>query len=119
MRAVEGIDIPAPVPHAGPAGRLHGPAHLQRQLVEPPLEFRGSNLPFARQARQVTVSADIIEPVIVDSDGKPVGQVQDGDAVIFFNFRPDRARQITRTIWSRRCVSGLLRVAFQKRAHPN
>jgi 2,3-bisphosphoglycerate-independent phosphoglycerate mutase len=32
----------------------------------------------------------------VDSDGQPVGQVRDGDAVIFFNFRPDRARQITR-----------------------
>ena len=29
-------------------------------------------------------------------NGKPVVVVQDGDSVIFFNFRPDRAREITR-----------------------
>ena len=29
-------------------------------------------------------------------NGKPVATVQDGDSVIFFNFRPDRAREITR-----------------------
>ena len=34
--------------------------------------------------------------VIVDSAGKPKGAVADGDAVIFFNFRPDRARQLTK-----------------------
>ena len=30
-------------------------------------------------------------------DGKPVATIKDGDSVIFFNFRPDRAREITRT----------------------
>jgi 2,3-bisphosphoglycerate-independent phosphoglycerate mutase len=40
---------------------------------------------------------EFVEPtVIVGEDGEPVGRVQDGDAIIFFNFRPDRARQITR-----------------------
>jgi 2,3-bisphosphoglycerate-independent phosphoglycerate mutase len=40
---------------------------------------------------------EFVEPaVIVADDGNPVGLVEDGDAVIFFNFRPDRARQITR-----------------------
>ena len=34
--------------------------------------------------------------VIVDRRGKPVGPVQDGDAVIFFNFRGDRAIEISR-----------------------
>ena len=29
-------------------------------------------------------------------DGKPVATVEAGDSVIFFNFRPDRAREITR-----------------------
>ena len=29
-------------------------------------------------------------------DGKPVATIQDKDSVIFFNFRPDRAREITR-----------------------
>ncbi len=34
--------------------------------------------------------------VIADASGKPVGPIQDGDAVIFFNFRGDRAIQISR-----------------------
>ncbi|KKQ79408.1 MAG: 2,3-bisphosphoglycerate-independent phosphoglycerate mutase, partial [Candidatus Moranbacteria bacterium GW2011_GWD2_38_7] len=29
-------------------------------------------------------------------DGKPVATVQDGDGVIFFNFREDRARELTK-----------------------
>jgi len=33
---------------------------------------------------------------IVDHNGKPIGPVKDGDSVIFFNFRADRARQLTR-----------------------
>jgi 2,3-bisphosphoglycerate-independent phosphoglycerate mutase len=35
--------------------------------------------------------------VITDGSGKPVGPIRDGDAVIFFNFRGDRAIQISRT----------------------
>lgn len=34
--------------------------------------------------------------VIVTGDGEPVGRIQDGDAVIFFNFRGDRAIEISR-----------------------
>ena len=33
---------------------------------------------------------------IVGEDGKPVGAVEDGDAVIFYNFRGDRPRELTR-----------------------
>jgi 2,3-bisphosphoglycerate-independent phosphoglycerate mutase len=33
--------------------------------------------------------------VVVDDGGRPVGQVGDGDGVIFFNFRADRARELT------------------------
>jgi 2,3-bisphosphoglycerate-independent phosphoglycerate mutase len=40
---------------------------------------------------------EFVKPtVVVDSDGKPVGSVRDGDAILFFNFRADRAREITR-----------------------
>ena len=35
---------------------------------------------------------EFLKPTVVD----PQGMVEDGDAVIFFNFRPDRARQITK-----------------------
>ena len=37
----------------------------------------------------------VMPTVIVDEDGKPVGLVESGDAVIFFNFRPDRAIQLS------------------------
>ncbi|MDO5026627.1 MAG: 2,3-bisphosphoglycerate-independent phosphoglycerate mutase [Tissierellia bacterium] len=48
-------------------------------------------------------SADITDEfmtptVIVDKNNQPVTTIDDGDSVIFFNFRPDRARQITRAI---------------------
>ena len=39
---------------------------------------------------------EFVEPFVVTEDGKPVATVKDGDSVIFFNFRPDRAREITR-----------------------
>jgi 2,3-bisphosphoglycerate-independent phosphoglycerate mutase len=42
---------------------------------------------------------EFIHPtVVVDADGKPVGPVRDGDSVIFFNFRSDRARELTRAL---------------------
>jgi 2,3-bisphosphoglycerate-independent phosphoglycerate mutase len=42
---------------------------------------------------------EFIKPtVLVDAAGKPVGSVKDGDAVIFFNFRSDRARELTRAL---------------------
>ncbi|MGX4668844.1 2,3-bisphosphoglycerate-independent phosphoglycerate mutase [Cerasibacillus sp. JNUCC 74] len=39
----------------------------------------------------------VIPSVMVDETGKPVGTVEDGDSIIFYNFRPDRAIQISRT----------------------
>lgn len=39
----------------------------------------------------------VVPTVIVDEKGKPQGLIENGDSIIFFNFRPDRARQLTRT----------------------
>ena len=39
---------------------------------------------------------EFVEPFVVTEEGAPVGLVKDGDSVIFFNFRPDRARELTR-----------------------
>lgn len=40
---------------------------------------------------------EFVKPVVMTTaDGRPRAMVRDGDAVIFFNFRADRARQITR-----------------------
>ncbi|PZE19320.1 2,3-bisphosphoglycerate-independent phosphoglycerate mutase [Paenibacillus xerothermodurans] len=37
----------------------------------------------------------VMPTVIVEADGSPVGLVESGDAVVFFNFRPDRAIQLS------------------------
>ncbi|MBR6477170.1 MAG: 2,3-bisphosphoglycerate-independent phosphoglycerate mutase [Lachnospiraceae bacterium] len=39
---------------------------------------------------------EFVKPTVAVEDGKPVATIKDGDSVVFFNFRPDRARQITR-----------------------
>ena len=38
----------------------------------------------------------MVPTVIVDEADRPIGMIEDDDSVIFFNFRADRARQITR-----------------------
>ena len=38
------------------------------------------------------------EPTVVLENGKPVATWEDGDALIFFNFRPDRAREMTQAL---------------------
>ena len=40
---------------------------------------------------------EFVRPTVVMKDGAPVATIKDGDSVIFFNFRPDRAREITRS----------------------
>jgi 2,3-bisphosphoglycerate-independent phosphoglycerate mutase len=37
-----------------------------------------------------------MQSFVVEEDGKPVGTIEDGDAVVFFNFRGDRAIEISR-----------------------
>jgi 2,3-bisphosphoglycerate-independent phosphoglycerate mutase len=44
------------------------------------------------------VTDEFVAPAVVAREGVPIGTIQDGDAVIFFNFRPDRAREITRAL---------------------
>ncbi len=40
---------------------------------------------------------EFVLPTVVMKDGAPVATIKDNDSIIFFNFRPDRAREITRT----------------------
>ena len=40
------------------------------------------------------ITDELVEPVVCDTEGT----ISDNDSVIFFNFRPDRAREITRTL---------------------
>ncbi len=44
------------------------------------------------------VTDEFIVPTKVYENGKPVGLIERGDSIICFNFRPDRAREITRAV---------------------
>ena len=39
---------------------------------------------------------EFVLPTVVAENGKAIATIKDGDSIIFFNFRPDRAREITR-----------------------
>ena len=41
---------------------------------------------------------EFVLPCVIMRDEKPVAKIQNGDSIIFFNFRPDRAREMTRAI---------------------
>lgn len=60
---------------------------------------RGSGAPSARQAIENAYAQNILDemipPTAITRGGAPITEIKDGDAVIFFNFRPDRARQLT------------------------
>ena len=64
---------------------------------------RGEGLEAASGPEGIQASYDrdetdeFVKPTVVMKDGAPVATIKDGDSVIFFNFRPDRAREITRS----------------------
>lgn len=47
------------------------------------------------------VTDEFLVPVVITENDRPLATVRPGDAVFFFNFRPDRARQITRAFVDR------------------
>ena len=55
----------------------------------------------AAEAVQASYDAEktdeFVMPTVITEDGKPVTTIQDKDSVVFFNFRPDRAREISRS----------------------
>ncbi|MFN7944560.1 MAG: 2,3-bisphosphoglycerate-independent phosphoglycerate mutase [Blastocatellia bacterium] len=59
------------------------------------------------------VTDEFIEPIIIAKGDEPAGTVQPGDSVIFFNFRADRARQLTRAF------TGLSFDGFERELIPN
>lgn len=42
------------------------------------------------------ITDEFIEPTVLTKNGEPVTTILENDSVIFFNFRPDRARQLTK-----------------------
>ncbi len=63
------------------------------------VEGKGAEFTSATEAIQASYDADVtdefIKPVVITRDGAPIAKVEEGDAVIFYNFRNDRARELT------------------------
>ncbi|MDK2801475.1 MAG: 2,3-bisphosphoglycerate-independent phosphoglycerate mutase [Clostridiales bacterium] len=43
------------------------------------------------------VTDEFVLPTVITKDGKPIATIKENDSIICYNFRPDRAREITRT----------------------
>jgi 2,3-bisphosphoglycerate-independent phosphoglycerate mutase len=48
-----------------------------------------------REQNPGTIDQDL-PPFVIGENGRPIGTIEDGDSVVFFNFRGDRAIEITR-----------------------
>jgi 2,3-bisphosphoglycerate-independent phosphoglycerate mutase len=61
---------------------------------------RGLRAPSARDAVEGAYARgetdEFVSPTVIERNGPPAVPIEDGDSVIFFNFRADRARQLTR-----------------------
>ncbi len=73
----------------------------ERVKVGYDLLVHGVGAPFENmhEAMEASYAADVtdefIKPIVHVKDGKPVATIEEGDVVIFFNYRNDRAREIT------------------------
>ena len=60
----------------------------------------GSTALSAEKAVEASYAAGVTDefmiPCVIEENGKPVATIKNNDSVIFYNFRPDRAREITR-----------------------
>ncbi|MCA9522202.1 MAG: 2,3-bisphosphoglycerate-independent phosphoglycerate mutase [Myxococcales bacterium] len=67
-------------------------------LVDGRGETASSGAEAVRAAYARGETDEFIKPTVVIADGAPVATIRDGDAVFFFNFRADRARQLSQTL---------------------
>ena len=58
-----------------------------------------SAVEYIQKSYEGGITDEFIEPAtIIDAADSPIGPVRDGDSVVFFNYRSDRARQLTRAL---------------------
>jgi 2,3-bisphosphoglycerate-independent phosphoglycerate mutase len=69
-----------------------------RAAVEGEAPQASDPLTVIRESYDRDVTDEFVEPRVIARDGAPVAKMQDGDAVICFNFRADRMRQILRAM---------------------
>jgi 2,3-bisphosphoglycerate-independent phosphoglycerate mutase len=66
------------------------------------VDGKGAQFESALEGIQASYDADVtdefIKPIVITRDGKPLAKVEEGDCVIFYNFRNDRARELTNVL---------------------
>ncbi len=68
-------------------------------IVGGPAPQTRSAVAFIQQSYEAGVTDEFVVPgTVADADDQPIGPIRDDDSVIFFNFRSDRARQMTRAL---------------------
>jgi 2,3-bisphosphoglycerate-independent phosphoglycerate mutase len=82
-------------------------------------EQTGDPVVAIKASYQKEVYDEEFEPTVIVENGEPVGLVRENDAVIFFNFRPDRMRQLCKAFvlptfdeFPRQAISGLFPVTM-------
>ncbi len=61
-------------------------------------EYEESAVVAVEKSYNNDVTDEFVVPTVITTNSKPNGTIKENDSVIFYNFRPDRAREITRTI---------------------
>ena len=67
-------------------------------LVNGEGEKAGTPIKAIEDSYQKEVFDEFVVPTVICNGNEPVAKIEENDSVIFFNFRPDRAREITRAI---------------------
>ena len=67
-------------------------------LVNGEGEKAGDPIKAIEDSYQKEVFDEFVVPTVMCNGNEPVAKIEENDSVIFFNFRPDRAREITRAI---------------------
>ena len=70
-----------------------------KQAYDLLVEGKGEAFESAVAGVEASYAADVtdefIKPIVITENGQPLAKIEEGDAVIFFNFRNDRARELT------------------------
>lgn len=71
---------------------------VYKALVEGEGEKAASAISAIEDSYQKEIFDEFIAPTVITTGEEPIATIGKNDSVIFFNFRPDRAREITRTL---------------------
>jgi len=69
-----------------------------KALVEGEGIKAGDSIKAIEDSYQKEIFDEFVEPTVITNSDGPIARIEENDSVIFFNFRPDRAREITRAL---------------------